>query len=158
MKPLTGCGENLVVLIETTDKNWSFFYSIVKSVKISMSNKPHGHPIPYGTEITDHVKREMDQITITGVIGCLNCTGENHNINNYIPSVKRLKERMMHCRDEFVTLTSNHWQARYMILTNVEIEENQDHVQTKNITTTWIGANYTGTIRNPDFQRGGIVI
>ncbi len=156
MQPLLDCSANLIVLIETMERDWSFIYDIAQSVNIRLATEPSAHPIPYGTEITDHVKRRMDEITIDGVVGCLKCEGETP-IYGIIPELKRLSERMMYCKEDFVTLTSNKWQARYMILTSVDIKESQDSVQVLEISTTWLGANLTGTIRDPNFVRGGIV-
>ena len=134
MQPLTGCSENLVVLIETqfrtAPNSWDWFYSIVKSVSIRMANEPQSHPIPFGTEITDNVNRQMDEITITGVFGCLSCEDTDVEPEEVIPEIKRLSRRMICNIDEYVTLTSNHWAARYMILVGASIEENQDSVQT----------------------------
>lgn len=161
MPLLQGCDNNLVVLIETFEpviKDWSFIYSIVDDVTINYSNSPHQHAIPFQTEITDHVQRNMDTITITGVIGCSGC-GEFRSdaTNNVVKELKRLSERSMYCKEQYVNLTSNDWLARSMILTSVSINERQDRVHTKAITTTWIGANIVGSIQNPSFSRGGIV-
>ena len=156
MVDLLGCNKNLTVLIETEFKDWSFIYDIVTDIDINISNSPHQHPIPYGTEITDHVKRNMDRITITGIIGCYRCGGFDMTTNYVIPELKKLADRMMYCIDDFVLLTSNDWQARYMILTDVSVKERYDKVQVKEITTTWIGANLTGSIGSPAFKQGGI--
>lgn len=157
MQPLSDCNSSLVVLIETQDRDWSFLYDIVNETEIRLSSEPHSHPIPYGTEITDHVRRKMDEITLTGVVGCLRCGEGRKPISGIIPELKRLSERMMYCKEDFVLLTSNNWQARHMILVGVTVREQQNAVQVMDITTNWVGANLTGTIRNPDFKRGGIV-
>ena len=68
MQDLINCSRNLTVLIQTEFKDWSFIYDIVKTVDIDISNTTHSHPIPYGTQITDHVMREMDTIKISGII------------------------------------------------------------------------------------------
>ena len=166
MPLLQGCDNNLVVLIETFDpviKDWSFIYSIVDDVTINYSNSPHQHAIPFQTEITDHVQRNMDTITITGVVGC-NVHGKKCNsldsssTNIVVQELKRLSERSMYCKEQYVNLTSNDWLARNMILTSASINERQDRVHTKAITTTWIGANLVGNVGNASFTRGGIVI
>ena len=161
MPLLQGCDNNLLVLIQTKEpilEDWSFIYTIVDDVKINYSNTPSRHPIPFSTEITDNVKRNMDTITITGVIGCYSC-GEilPDATNVVIPKLKELSNRSMYCPDEYVTLTSNDWMAKYMILTNVSINERQDRTHFKTITTTWVGANLTGSVRKSVFERGGIV-
>ena len=157
MQDLINCSRNLTVLIQTEFKDWSFIYDIVKTVDIDISNTTHSHPIPYGTQITDHVMREMDTIKISGIIGCVRCGNRDLTMNNVIPELKRLSERMMYCKEDFITLTSNDWQARHMILTGVTVSESQETVQTKLITTTWVGANTVGSIANPSFERGGII-
>lgn len=151
------CSQTLTVLIESQYEDWSFIYDIVKTVDINIRANPHSHPIPYGTKITDHIEREMDTIKIDGVIGCFRCGGFSPNPTFVIPTLKRLSERMIYNKDSFVLLTSNHWQSRFSILTDVQVRESQKGVQTKRITTTWVGANLTGTIRDPNFKRGGIV-
>ena len=161
MDLLQGCDNSLIVLIQTNRpsfESWTFIYSVIDDVKINYSVTPHRHPIPYATEITDNVKRNMDTITLTGVIGCNSC-GELRpaSTNIVVSKLKELSERNMYCPEDYVTLTSNDWMAKYMILTSVSINERQDRVHTKSITTTWVGANLTGSVVNPAFERGGIV-
>lgn len=155
--PNNQCGDDLVVKIESQYEDWSFIYDIVKEVEITISTSPHDHPIPYGTKITDHVERQMDTMRITGLVSCFRCGGVSTIPAFVISRLKQLSERMMYCKEDFILLTSNHWQFRYAILTEVSIRESQDGVHTKQISTSWVGANLTGSIRNPFFQRGGIV-
>lgn len=157
MQDLIRCDRSLIVNIKSQYQDWSFVYDIVKSVSITMGAEPSSHPIPYGTEITDHLNRRMDTLTIEGVIGCYRCNGRNLNTTIVIPKLKEMSERLVYNRDDFFLLTSNDWQFRYAILTTADVKELQDEAQTKYITTVWQGANLTGTIRNPDFKRGGIV-
>lgn len=166
---LQGCGNDLIVLIETAAiadnvvgtgldaKSWTFVYSLVKSVQIQFSATPSQHPIPYQTVITDNVQRNMDVITITGKISCASCGDlDATNTNIVIKELKMLSERSIYSTDYYVTLTSNDWLGENMILTSVTIDENQDNVMMKDITTVWQGANLTGDVQNANFKRGGI--
>ena len=161
MPLLQGCDNNLIVLIETfepTIQDWTFVYSIVDDITINYSNTPNQHAIPFQTSITDHVNRNMDTITITGVVGCSGCEGLKSDVTNtVVQELKKLSERSMYCKEEYVNLTSNDWIARHMILTSVSINERQDRVHTKAITTTWMGLNVSGTVNDPYFLRGGII-
>lgn len=158
MIDLIGCDDDLVVFIESNDGSWSFVYDVVESVSIGMSNKPTSHAIPYGTEITDNIMRSMDTITIDGVIGCVKCQSlfGNPSLHVVIAQLKKLADRMIYDREGFVTLTSNHWLGRFMILTDVDVKQSQDGVQVFEISTSWTGANLVGSIGSPNFIRGGI--
>ena len=155
--PNSACNQDLIVQIEAGGNDWSFIYDIVKTTDIQISNTPHQHPIPYGHTETDHVNRQMDTLSITGVISCFRCNGTATNFDTVISKLKELSDRMMYCKDDYCLLTSNHWQFRFGILTNVNVTESQDNVAIKQVTTTWIGANLSGSINDPSpFIRGGI--
>ena len=157
---LIGCDRPLKVMIETELQDWSFIYYIVDSVDIQMANTPHQHNISYNTTITDHVVREQDTLDISGSISCIQGCGdtrETQYFNIVISELKRLKESMLYERKYYATLTSNDWQFKYAILTNVSVRESQDSPQRKEIRTSWRGSNFAGLVQQPDFVRGGIV-
>lgn len=158
--PLIGCNNNLVVLIQNTQPeptSYSFIYSLVKTTSINISATPNAHPIPFQTVATDHVQRNVDSITITGVIGCYGCAGlRAADTSRVISELKKLSESNYYRKENYLTLTSNDWVAENMILTSAVIDENQDSVMIKNITTTWVAANIVGSVTTPYFGRGGI--
>lgn len=157
------CNESLVVSIESKEQDWTFMYGLVTDVAINLGNSPSSHPIPYGTTITDNMMRNMDTISIDGVLGCLKCDGmrgqsyTSNALSYVISKLKTLSQRMVYDNTGFVTLTSTQWLAKYMIMTSVSIRQKQDNVQKLYITTEWVGANLVGTIGSPVFIRGGIV-
>lgn len=159
MIDLVRCDRPLKVLIQTQFKDWSYVYQIVDSVEINLSNTPHAHNISYATNITDHVVRNEDTVSINGSISCIRgCRGrDTRDFNLVIADLKQLKEEMLYSRDRFATLTSNDWLFKYAVLTEVNISESQDRPQEKTIKTSWKGSNFAGLVQSAMFERGGIV-
>lgn len=154
------CEMDLRVLIETRGQvYWSFLYDIVDENQISLSVSPNKYEIPYGTEVTDHIMREMDELTITGVASCYRCGGGLYipNYNLVVQKLKELKERMIYCEDDYITIYSNDWIFSNAILVSADIVESQSNRQAKMITTKWLGTNLVGSVTHPEFKRGGIV-
>lgn len=159
-EPLIGCNNNLVVLIQNTEAtplDWSFVYSLVTDVDITISATPSSHPIPFQTVATDYVQRNVDTIVITGVVGCYSCGAfRSDNTNIVIAGLKKLSEQSYYSKDKYLTLTSNDWTATNMVMTNASIKESQDSVMKKQIVTTWQQMNIVGSVTAPYFARGGI--
>lgn len=163
-----GCDNDLVVLIENDGQDFTFIYDLVKTCDISISSSPSQYGIPFGTKLTDNIVREMDNIRLSGVIGCIGCQqtiytphnvnfGINNSVLGYVISeLKRLSEKMIYDNTGFTRLTSNHWSAENMILTSCEVRHTGDNVQEMLIDTTWVGANLVGTIAKPNYKRGGL--
>ena len=155
---LVSCTRPLMVLITSDGTDYSLIYDIVTSCTISASNQKSDSPIPYGTSITDHVARGSEQITIEGVVGCYRCdSGGRANNNDILPLLKKIKEKMIYCSDDYFRLVSNDWIMEQMILTSFEVSETQNEPQVKQVSTVWDSANLTGSIQDPQFNRGGVV-
>lgn len=159
---LDSCSEDLCVLIEKEDMSYTFIYDIIDDIQIQMSITPSKHPIPYTYEITDNVARGVDVISLKGIMGCLSQCGNSDfgrtdvSMREVIIAMKNMQDRTLYDRDGYATLTSNHWKANHMLLTNVVIGQSQEHVQKLDISTTWTAAHLVGTITSPEFKIGGI--
>ena len=135
----------------------STLFDILGKVTLTISSSNNRHPVPFGTVITDHIQRNMDTLVMTGIVGCDNCAVKSSfKFKSIINIIKLIQSKMVYEPSSLIQITSNEWQFNYAILLNATIEEDAKHPQVKTITTTWVGANFSGSLSSPTFSRGGL--
>lgn len=133
----------------------TLLYSHIKRIRTHLSNTPNTHPIPSGQRLTDHMMRNMDELTITGTLGCMGCTQAVAS-DQIIATLKQAHSVLIYDVSQLFTITTNRAKYNKMILVDSEIVEQDTALQTVVITTKWVSANIGGEIENPSFQAGGI--
>lgn len=159
---LINCDRPLTALIQTIadppNLTWhDYFFDHLDDYTLKLSNKANVHNTSYAWEITDHVSRNKDVLTMNGTMSCIGCGRKNiGKFNGVEEELKYFKERMLFNRRTLARITLPDFIFIHAVLVNATIKTTHNEHQRKSISLTFEGYNFTGTVFKPDSQTGGV--
>lgn len=159
---LINCDRPLTALIQTIadppDITWhEYFFDHLDDYSLKLSNKAHSHNTSYAWQITDHVSRDKDVLTLTGTMSCIGCGRQNiGRFNSVEEELKYFKERMLFNPNTLARITMPDFIFIHAVLTNVTVKSTHNQHQRKTINLTFEGYNFSGTLFKPDSRTGGL--
>lgn len=159
---LINCDRSLNVLIQTEadppNISWqNFFFDFIDDYTLTLSNTPHSHNTSYAWDITDHVKRDKDVLTLNGTMSCVGCgPREVRYFNGVEEEIKFFKERMLFRRNTMARITLPDFLFTNAVLVNATVKNTHAQGQRKNITMTFHGYNFSGLTFKPSSITGGV--
>ena len=155
MPGLAPCGDDLVMSITGVPDLPDIIFSVMGQVRVSGSNNLNRSPIPAGSTSIDHIVRNPDLVTFSGIMGCAGCRTVGSDLFDVLAALKRSSARFVYDAT-FANLFWNHGSASNMILKSYTTRQNQTDVQTISVTMNFEAANIQGEITAPSFRAGGI--
>lgn len=159
---LINCDRPLTALIQTRadppNIEWhTYFFDYIDDYTLKLSNSAHSHNTSYAWEITDHVSRNKDVLTLNGSISCVSCGARNiGKFNTVEEELKVFKERMLFNRNTLATITLPDFTFVYGVLVDATVKNTHNQSQRKIVSLTFEGYNFSGTVFKPNSITGGV--
>lgn len=156
MPALAPCNADLLMSITGVPDLSDLILSIVGQVRTSGSVALNGAPIPDGTTAIDHITRNPDLVSFSGILGCAGCRTVGSDLADILAILKRSTSKLVYDAT-FANLFWNYGSASNMVLKSYSTVVTQTDVQIITATLNFEAANIQGEITAPSFRAGGIL-